>query len=156
MTQSPPCPYCQNTSYRRVGQQRLVCTACEHEFDIEHNLCRACGHLNKDGVARCAHCQAELNPDTIGRIIGDRTKPRERWQKERLKIAREQRKREAQIAEKQMAEYWAEEEARRQALARRLAEKQERDRRMMIAVGIVAAVVLALILIITVVVHLAA
>ena len=143
MAQSPPCPYCGGTAYRRVDKSWLVCTTCEHEFDIQYDVCRACGQLNKSDATTCANCQAALARDTVDKIIGARIKSREQWKKDRLGLAREQKRQEEEASQRRMDAFWAEEKARKEAIARRMAEKREREKKTMIVVGIVACCVIS-------------
>ena len=146
MAQSPPCPYCGSTAYRRVDKSWLACTTCGHEFDIQHDVCRACGQLNKSDVTVCVKCQAALARDTVDKIIGARIKSRDQWKEDRLEMAREQKRQEEEASQRRMEAFWAEEKARKEAVARRMAEKREREKKTMIVVGIVAAVIVVSIL----------
>jgi hypothetical protein len=124
-----------------LDKSRLVCATCEHEFDIQHDVCRACGQLNKSDAATCAHCQAALARDTVDEIIGARIKTEDQWKEDRLEMVREQKRQEEEASQRRMEAFWAEEKARKEAIARRMAEQEEREKKTMTVVGIVAAVI---------------
>ncbi|MBN1935670.1 MAG: hypothetical protein JW934_13460 [Anaerolineae bacterium] len=140
MAQTPPCPYCGGAEYRRPDKNMLICTACEHEFDIREDLCRACGHLNRAEAVTCAHCSAKLNKaDLATAVISARTRTRQDWQAERLETARQQKVEEEEASKRRMDAYWEEEREHQRLVAARLAEKRARERKiligMLIAVG---------------------
>ena len=140
------CPVPECRADLELRDDRLVCTGCEHQFEIAHDVCRACGQVNKSEATLCFKCQAPLPRDTVDKIINDRIKSRDQWQEHRLDVAREHKQREAEASQRRMEAFWAEEKARKAEVARRLAEKREKEKRTMLVVGIVAAVaVLALV-----------
>jgi len=140
MAQAPPCPYCGSHSYRLRDTRWLVCQECDHEIDIEHELCQGCGHLNRAGDAVCAHCGAPLQEQAINQLIADRSKDRITWRNERVAIAVDQKKEEEQASKRRMEAYWAQDRARRQAQARARAEQRKREKKVLIAVIIIVAV----------------
>ena len=146
MAQPPPCPYCGAHSYRLRDTRWLVCQECDHEIDLEHELCQRCGHLNRAGVTACAHCGTPLQERAINRLIADRSKDRIAWQNERVAIAVDQKKEEKEASQRRMEAYWADDRARRQAQAHARAEQRKRERKMLIAVGIVIVVLAGIVL----------
>ena len=140
MAQPPPCPYCDALSYRLRDSRWLVCDQCAHEFDLEHDLCRACGRLNRAEVDSCAHCQAPLRQDTVDQLIVERSKGRLDWREERTKVALEQKKEDAEAAQRQLEAFQAEDRARREASARARTEQRKKEKRALIVVGVVVAV----------------
>lgn len=144
MTQSPPCPYCNGTAYRRVDKNGLVCVTCGHAFDIRHDVCRACGQLNKSEAAVCVQCQTTLIHDRVAQIIDARTKSREQWQQDRLKIAQQQKQQDVEASQRRMEMFWAEERARSEAIALRMAKKREQEKKTLIVVAIAAVLVVVI------------
>lgn len=145
MTQAPPCPYCGAHSYRRRDTRWLVCQECDHEIDLQRELCQGCGHLNRAADTVCAHCGAPLQERAINQLIADRNKDHIAWRNERVAIAADQKKEEKEASQRRMEAYWDQDRARRQAQARARAEQQKRERKVLIAVGIVIAVLIVLI-----------
>lgn len=142
MAQPPPCPYCDASSYRLRDSRWLVCEQCAHEFDLEHDLCRTCGRLNRAEADNCAHCQAPLRQDTVDQLIVERSLDRLDWRGQRTAIAVELKKQEAEASERQLEAYWAEDRARREAQARARAEQREREKRVLIAMAVIAVVII--------------
>ena len=143
MAQVPPCPYCGAAGYRRPDQNTLLCTTCGREFDIREDLCRACGRLNRAESAMCVYCGAKLNKiDLAGTVIGTRAKSLQEWRAERLAVDREQKLADQLAAQRRMEAYWEEERERQRLVALRLAEKQARERKMMIGIFITLTLVI--------------
>jgi hypothetical protein len=147
MAQAPPCPYCGALSYRRQDQRWLICQECGHEFDIQRDLCLACGYLNREDVSLCSNCQADLKKDAVARIIEARAKNRKQWREEYHSVQMEQAKRDAESSEQAMEAFWTEEQARREAFARARVEAEKRERRTLTVVGIVGAVAIVLLIV---------
>ncbi len=145
MAQVPPCPYCGAAGYRRPDQNTLLCTTCGHEFDIREDLCRACGRLNRAESATCTYCGTKLNKvDLAGTVISTRAKNLQEWRAERLAIDREQKLADQLAAQRRMEAYWEEERERQRLVALRLAEKQARERKIMI--GLMVALTLVILI----------
>ena len=144
MAQAPPCPYCGADSYQLEEERWLTCKGCGHEFGLQHDLCRACGHLNRSEATTCANCDATLREDFVGRVIADRSKDRLAWRQEQLAVAVEQKREEAAALDQGLEAYWADDRARREAAARARAERQEREKRVLIVVGIAAVIIIVI------------
>jgi hypothetical protein len=147
MTQAPPCPYCGASSYRLREKRWLTCQECGHEFDVRYDVCPACGHLNRIDAITCGRCQRRLRKDSVDQIIEARGKDRKHWTEERVTVAVAQKKTEEEISRQRMEAFWAEDQARREALARAVAEQRQRERRLLrivILAGIVLVLALAI------------
>ena len=142
MAQPPPCPNCGFTAYQLADDRWLVCTNCDYEFDLQRDLCRKCGHLNSATDKICYQCQAPLSQDKVSQLIAERSRDRLSWREERTMIAQEQKVQEKKASQRRMEAYWAEEKARREAVARSLAEQREKERRLMIAIAIITVTIL--------------
>lgn len=146
MSQPPPCPYCGATSYQLKDQRWLVCRECQNEFDLQHDLCRSCGSLNQSGEKACAQCGKPLKRDTVDQLITERGRDERAWRERKRTAGAGQKQTEEQASQQRMAAYWAEDRARREAVARGLAERRTREKKVAIIVLIgVAIVILALV-----------
>ena len=144
MAQAPPCPYCGAASYQFKEERWLICKGCGHEFGLQHDLCRDCGHLNHSEAITCTNCDAALREDFVDRVIADRSKDRMAWQQERLAIAVEQKKEEAAALDQGLEAYWAADRARREAAARAREEQRKKEKRVLIVFGITAAIIIVI------------
>lgn len=140
MTQTPPCPYCGASSYRLREKRWLTCQECGHEFDVRYDVCPACGHLNRIDAITCSRCQGRLRKDSVDQIIEVRGKDRKRWTGERVTVAVAQKKQEEEFSRQRMEAFWAEDQARREALARAMAEQRQRERRLLRIVVLVGTI----------------
>lgn len=142
MSQPPPCPYCGATSYRLRDPRWLVCRECENEFDLQHDLCRACGRLNPVGENACVGCGTPLSRDTVDQLITERGRNERAWREYTRTIGAGQKGAEEQASQQRMANYWAEDRTRREAVAQRLAEQRARDKRILIIVLVSSAILI--------------
>lgn len=152
MAQAPPCPYCGGTSYKRRDQRWLICQGCSHEFDLQRELCRSCGHLNSTGLTHCANCQAPLTADEVDKLIVERSKDRLAWRAERTAESVAQKKEEEIASQRRMEAYWADDRARREAQAQARAEQAIRERKVLAIVIVIAVVLILLVIVFTVLV----
>lgn len=127
MADAPPCPYCQASSYRLRDERWLVCEECKHEFDVQREVCLACGHLNRAEDRRCASCGAPLRTDVVDRVIRERGRDRGAWVAARLSVDASGVARDQQASQQRMEAYWAEERALRAAQAEAQARQQARE-----------------------------
>ena len=142
MAQAPPCPYCDATSYKLQERRWLLCTACETQFDVQTDVCRACGRLNKADAANCAYCQAKLPRSPVEHLIEARTKDRLGWHQERTEVSVRQKVDEERASRERMEAYWAEEHARREAAALATMRRRDRERKTLIVVGVISAILI--------------
>jgi hypothetical protein len=152
MAQAPPCPYCDSSSYQLQDKRWLTCQVCGHEFDLTHDLCRACGHLNLAEAKVCGHCRARLPRDTVSELIEARAKTRKQWYEERALMSPAHKSKEEEASQQRMEAFWAEENARRQAVAQAAAEQQRRERKVLLVVGIVATLLILLLIVAAIVI----
>ena len=141
MAQSPPCPYCGALTYKLIDERWLACEECGHEFDIHHDLCPSCGHLNLAKATTCGNCQASLRKDPLDRMFETLARSRVQWHEKRLGTLLLQKKQDVAASEQRMAAFLAEDQERRETIARALAESRKRERRALLIVGIIGAVV---------------
>jgi predicted nucleic acid-binding Zn ribbon protein len=141
MAQAPPCPYCGALEYKLIDERWLACKGCGHEFDIQHDLCPSCGYLNPAAATTCGHCQSGLRKDPVDRMFETLAKGRAQWHEERLGTSLVQKKRDVAASEQRMAAFLAEDQERRETIARALAESRKRERRAMLIIGIIGVVV---------------
>ncbi len=146
MSQAPPCPYCSASSYGLRDKRWLTCKECGQEFDLQRDLCRSCGRLNRSGSALCTYCQSPLSHDTVDRLISERSKDRLAWREERTSVGVAQKREEELASQRRMEAYWAEDRARREAQARARAEQKEREKKVLIAVVVIAGVLILLLI----------
>lgn len=147
MTDAPPCPYCEASFYRLRDEQWLVCQECGHEFDLQRDLCPACGRLNRADTKRCASCGSPLRQDVVERVIRERGRDRQDWVEARLSVDASQVERDQQASQQRMEAYWAEERALRAAQTEARARQRARERNTLIVLGVFAVLfILALIL----------
>ncbi len=151
MAQPPPCPYCGAFSYQMRDKRWLVCRECEQEFDVQHDVCRACGRLNKATATTCAYCSSRLRSDTVDQLIAARGKTHQQWHEERTAVAVRQKPDEEQASQRRMEAYWAEEQARREAAAQAALKQQRRERRILWIVGLVVALFVLVMLVVVLV-----
>ena len=150
MAQAPPCPYCGGTSYKRREQRWLICQGCSHEFDLQRELCRSCGHLNSSGLTHCANCQAPLDADDVDKLISERSKDRLAWRAERAAAGVAQKAEEDVASQRRMEAYWADDRARREAQAQIRAEQALRERKVLAIVVVISVVLILLVIVLTV------
>ena len=81
-----------------------------------------------------------MREDKIDQLIVERSKNRLDWREERTKVALEQKKGEAESAQRQLEAFQAENRARREASARARAEQRKREKKVIVIVGIVTAI----------------
>ena len=150
MAQAPPCPYCGGTSYKRREKRWLVCQGCSHEFDLQRELCRSCGHLNSSGLTHCVNCQAPLGADDVDKLITERSKDRLAWRAERTAEGVAQKREEEMASQQRMEAYWADDRARREAQAQARAEQAIRERKVLAIVIVISVVLILLVIVFTV------
>jgi hypothetical protein len=117
-------------------------------------VCFSCGALNKAEATHCSNCQAELDKHMVDKIIETRAKSRKEWYEERRVVAIEQKRQEEEASQKRMEAFWAEEQARREALARARIEREQRERKTLVIVGIVVGIIVLLLIAATLIVSL--
>ena len=141
MAQAPPCPYCGAFAYKLIDERWLACKECEHEFDIHHDLCPSCGHLNLAEATTCGNCQASLRKDTLDSMFETLSRSRAQWHNRRLGTSLLQKHQDIAASEQRMAALWAEDRERRERIARELAENRKRERRAIVIIGVIGVVV---------------
>jgi hypothetical protein len=146
LTNTPPCPYCGASSFQLRDERWLLCAACGHEFDLHRDLCRRCGWVNRAQDSTCAHCAASLPRDPVERLIDVRTKDRRAWFKLYKELGLVGKEGDQHASEARMQSFLAEDRARREALAQARTAQRIRERRMLIVIGVIAAVIVGLIL----------
>jgi|GEM_PF-4090182 len=80
--------------------------------------------------------------DLAGTVISTRAKNLQEWRAERLAIDREQKLADQLAAQRRTEAYWEEERERQRLVALRLAEKQARERKIMIGLMVALALVI--------------
>ena len=146
MSQAPPCPYCGASTFRFRDERWLVCAACEHEFDLQRDLCRRCGWLSRAETRFCEHCDAPLPRDPVDKLISVRSKDRRAWRARYHEIGMIGKQDDIDSSEARMQVYLAEDRERRAAQAHARAAQRVRERRTMIVVGVFAALAIGLLL----------
>lgn len=154
MAQAPPCPHCGAVSYQLRDKRWLLCKACGQEFDLQQDLCPVCKHLNHTGARVCSKCGATMREDKVDQLIVERSKSLLDWREERTKVALEQKKGEAEAAQRQLETFQAEDRARREAFVRARAEQREKEKKTLAVVGIVTAVLVIVLIAIAILVSL--
>lgn len=138
MAQAPPCPNCGGTSYQLEDRRWLTCSGCGKQYDVQTDVCRACGRLNEVDAKHCAYCQAELPRDPVSRLIETRTMDRLDWRQQQTETGVRQKDDEERASRARMEAYWAQEQARREAASRATLRRKEREKKVLIVVGVIA------------------
>jgi hypothetical protein len=105
-----------------------------------------CKHLNHTEARACKNCGATLREDKVDQLITKRSKSRLDWRAERTQVALEQKKGEAEAAQRQLEAFQAEDRERRAAAARARAEQREKEKKALTIVGIVVGVLVVLLI----------
>ena len=149
MAQAPPCPYCGASAYKLIDERWLACKECDHEFDIHHDLCLSCGHLNPAESTTCGNCQGPLRKDTLDSMFETLSRSRAQWHQKQLGTSLRQKKQDIAASEERMAAFLEEDRERRERVSRQLAERRKHERRALLIVGIIGAVVIVALVAVT-------
>ncbi|GAB4265238.1 MAG: hypothetical protein Kow0080_05200 [Candidatus Promineifilaceae bacterium] len=155
------CPNCQNPIDIRAGSKYIICDACNSQFLLKGHICPTCSTYHAEEELFCGECGTALTRvcqkchtsnwsgnefciqcgeslDILELIhVKTKVETAERLNQQ-MAIARELKKKEAEAAEKRMAELMAIEEERQKKLRELKAQRQKDDRTLLIfgAIGL--------------------
>lgn len=140
------CPNCGHASFTPNRDGTLICDHCQTGYALPERECPSCGALNPLQARRCLVCGQELA------IVDAMFTRLTRTTSDQLRRVREggvsAKEKEDAASEERLAEMWAEENRRRQALAQARAERDRQERVMVtVALGVVAFVILVAIIV---------
>jgi ribosomal protein L40E len=167
---SPKCPGCNSSSFTASPDGSLVCNYCQTAYVPSGQTCPLCGATHDPGAYQCPSCGADLvrkcpacgapNPlsarkclacgqglqileSLFARVTGATA--------DRLRKVREEapaiKAQEEAASQARLAEMWATERERREALARAQAERERQERIIAVVTIIVVALVIAVVII---------
>ncbi len=162
----PRCPRCGNSSFSADPDGRLICDQCQATLsppgrvcpvcgapcapDDRHcpscgtdlvRECPTCGALNPSIARKCLACGQEL--EILDSLFARVTGTRAQWLREVREGAPAIKAQEEAASESRLAEMWAAETRRREALAQARA---ERDRQQRIIIAVTASIVILVII----------
>jgi hypothetical protein len=157
------CPNCGANEMVADESQQLVCVFCNSSFGEVARICPKCGHYNEADVRHCFQCGTRLVRDCpvcgadnwvladhcvqCGRNMDMLEQMSRRWRATTQQFLMERRatmsslkEQEERASQERMAAFMETERARQEAIAQAREVQRERDRKLLMAAGVVIVV----------------